>query len=49
MDVGPGNRRHGLFTFAVIKALESEEGRGTTYEGVIQLIGRLRKFQKLRV
>ena len=23
MGVGPGNRRHGLFTFAVIKALES--------------------------
>ncbi len=45
MGVGPGNQRHGLFTFAVIKALESEEGRGTTYVGVIQLISRLRKFQ----
>ena len=45
MGVGPGNRRHGLFTFAIIKVLESEEGRGATYEGVIQLIGHLRKSQ----
>ena len=45
VDVGLGKGIHGLFTFAVIKALESEEGRGTTYEGVMQLIGRLREEQ----
>ncbi len=41
VDAGLGKGRHGLFTLAVIKVLESEEGRGTTYEGVIQIIGRL--------
>ena len=42
-DLGKG--RHGLFTIAVIKVLESEEGRGTTYEGLVQIIGCLRDPQ----
>ena len=37
-DIGLGKGRHGLFTFAVIKALESEEGRETTYEGQCKLV-----------
>ncbi len=45
VDVGLGKGRHGLFTIAVIKVLESEEGRGMTYEGVIQSIGCLRDDQ----
>ena len=42
IDFGNSKGRHGLFTFALIKFLESEEGRGATYEGVIRLINRLR-------
>jgi len=45
VDAGLGKGRHGLFTLAVIKVLESEEGRDMTYEGVIQIIGRLRNDQ----
>ena len=45
VDIGLGKGRHGLFTFAVIKVLESEEGRETTYEGLLQIIGRLRQSQ----
>ena len=45
VDVGLGKGRHGLFTIAVIKVLESEEARGMTYEGLIQIIGRLREDQ----
>ena len=45
-DIGLGKGRHGLFTFAVIKVLESEEGRETTYEGLLQIIGRLRQAQR---
>ena len=39
VDLGLGKGKHGLFTF---KFLESEEGRGATYEGVIRLIDCLR-------
>ena len=42
IDFGNSKGKHGLFTFALIKFLESKEGRGATYEGVIQLINRLR-------
>jgi len=42
IDFGNLKGKHGLFTFALIKFLESKEGRGATYEGVIQLINHLR-------
>ena len=45
VDAGLGKGKHGLFTIAVIKVLESEEGRETTYKGVIQIIGHLRNGQ----
>ena len=47
VDFDLSKGRHGLFTLAVIKVLESEEGRGATYEDVVQLIGRLRDLQYL--